>query len=71
MNDLFIVISIFWIIIIYLIHRYFKSKCYKEMRRIHNLSVPPQVIVPLPIVNGIEVQSIPNNSIIINGKQSE
>tara|TARA_Y100000287_G_C13968227_1_gene232100 strand:+ start:366 stop:491 length:126 start_codon:yes stop_codon:yes gene_type:complete len=41
------------------------------MRRIHNLSVPPQVIVPLPIVNGIEVQSIPNNSIIINGKQSE
>ena len=38
---------------------------------IRNSSVSSQVIVPLPVANGIEVQIIPNNSIIINGKQSE
>ena len=69
MNDLLIVLSIFWLIIIYLIHRYFKSRCYKEMRRIHNLSESPQVVVPIPIVNGVEVTNIPESSIVIDTRE--
>lgn len=68
MNDIFIVGCIFWILVMYLIHRYYKSKCYKEMRRIRNSSVSPQAIVPIPIVNGIEVTNIPESSIVVDAR---
>ena len=62
MNDVFIVGCIFWIFVMYLIHRYYKSRCYRELQRIRSATV-----LPLPVANGIEVQIIPNNSIVIDG----